>query len=316
MRVFLLLLIAVAAFAQNGIVVDGLLNGAQVSGQVPAAAINPGGCAAGYFPDGTYSNGVANCSQIQANQVHGLAASATTDATNAANISSGTLPAGRMPAFSGDITTIAGSVSVTATKLNGGAIPTSAALLGSNASGQLISQALSASMLPAWSRVAYLPAAGCNGTTAFSSFDLPASAAPAPTCYGTSYTFGTLDFDNAANETATFRFAIPTGLNSLDADLLWSAASASQAAKWTIQTVCIASGSDVLNPTFNTAQTIASSSTTANTLTDAAQTGITITGCSAGNEMILKVGRDVSDTSTATLSLRGVKLTAHITPQS
>ena len=69
--------------------------------------------------DGTITNAdISASAAIAASKISGLATSATTDTSNASNISSGTLPAARMPALTGDITTTAGAVATTLATVN------------------------------------------------------------------------------------------------------------------------------------------------------------------------------------------------------
>ena len=170
---------------------------------------------------------------------------------------------------------------------------------------------------PAFVRNLAVPSAGCSGATAGPAWNLPAANAPAANCHGTSYQFGSLDYDDAANETATFQFMLPTGWTGNIDFTAWAFVNAtSQSVKLTVATVCIAASSDILNPTFNAAQTITVTSPgTANQAFTFTQTAITTTGCAAGRLMVIKVGRDTTDTSTATFSVTESDLAIRVTPQ-
>ena len=219
--------------------------------------------------------------------------------------------------FTGD-TTGSGStpIALTTVKLNGVLLSGLVTGLLKNNTGTGAPSIAAAADLPSFSRSTYVAAAGCAQGIPSSGFDLPSTLFPIPNCYGTSYAFGALDYADSANTFGYVRFVYPTGTTSIDADLYYSVPATTQATKFTIATVCIGSGADELNPTFNTAQTLSSTSSgTSNTLTIVSQAALTMTGCTAGTtEMILKVGRDTTDTSTQTLSLRGLRLTAHVSP--
>ena len=165
-------------------------------------------------------------------------------------------------------------------------------------------------VISAVKRIEWKIPAVCNNATATAIWGLPTSNAPAPTCYGTSYRFGTLDYADAGNTTAVFSFPLPAGWTStIDINLSAFVNGTSQSVKATIATVCVPTSSDILNPTFNAAQTVTVTSPgTANQRFLFTQTSVTTTGCSAGNLMLFKIGRDVTDTSTLTYSIAGAEI--------
>lgn len=156
----------------------------------------------------------------------------------------------------------------------------------------------------------WLGASYCNNATASPMFDLPASSAPTANCLtGSNTQQGTLDYSDS-NLTAQTSFVLPgdwTG--NIDADLYWlmTTGGGSNAVKWTIATACSASAA-TYDTSFNSAQTITSNAGSNNNVVIATQTAITTTGCSAGNWLHIKIGRDSTDTQTGTARLIGLRL--------
>jgi hypothetical protein len=178
--------------------------------------------------------------------------------------------------------------------------------------------AMVVTQLAVFARYISRQAAGCNNAAASASLDLPTTNAPTPTCHGTTYTWGTLDFDHATAKKASFSFRLPLGwTGNIDVGLDWFTSAITNTNKWTIESACLVEGTtDATAPSFNTAQTITTTSNgTTNVLTRSAQAAITTTGCAAGNIIILRVGRDVTDTNTSTDSLRNIDVTLRVTPQ-
>lgn len=134
------------------------------------------------------------------------------------------------------------------------------------------------------------PAAICVSGVAGSGFNLPSANAPTPACInsGTSVV-GVLQFTAATTQSIQGHLELPADwTGAIDLELATSSSDSTHAASVAVQTVCVGSAA-YSNPTFNSAQTLSvtNAATSARTLTS--QTGLTTTGCSAGNELFYKI---------------------------
>ncbi len=159
----------------------------------------------------------------------------------------------------------------------------------------------------------WLPAAGCNGTVAGPIWDLPSASPAVAACItGTNTQKGVLDFADGSNLSAQITYKLPsTWTGAIDANIKWLSATITGDVVWQIATICVADA-ETDDPAFNTASTVIDTTKgTTNQTNDAAITGVTTTGCAAGELMHVKIFRDsahASDTMAGTARLIGVEL--------
>jgi hypothetical protein len=176
----------------------------------------------------------------------------------------------------------------------------------------------------------WLPAAGCNNTTAGTIWDLPTSTPAVAACVtGTNIQKGVLQYaDTSGGFSAQITQFLPvdwTTESTVDVNLIWTTSATSGNAKWTVQFICgdVAASmtDDAAFPAsgngFNTVTTAAPG--TANRLQTSTITGATLPTAGSGSCVtatrellhirVFRDGNDGSDTLSATANLVGAQLT-------
>lgn len=161
----------------------------------------------------------------------------------------------------------------------------------------------------------WFPAAGCDGVTAGSVWDLPTTNAAIPACVtGANVTQkGVLNFTDGSNLSAQTSYKLPsTWTGTVDATILWLSATTSGDVVWQLATICVADNESDDPAAFNTATLLTDTTKgTANRLNSVSVSTVTVTGCAAGELMHIEIRRDsghVSDTMAGTARLVGVEL--------
>ena len=165
----------------------------------------------------------------------------------------------------------------------------------------------------------WLPAAACQNVTASVLWDVFPTLPPVAACVtGTNTVKGVAEFaDGADTLSMQVTVMLPADFTgTLDATFKWYTSAITGSVVWQMATVCVGDA-ETDDPAFNTASVVidAAKGTTLQ-LNDATITGVTITGCAAGELMHVKVLRNpahASDDLAATANLIGVELTTRRT---
>lgn len=142
----------------------------------------------------------------------------------------------------------------------------------------------------------WLPFAGCNNATAAFMWDVPTSLAPTAACVtGSNTQKGTADWpDSDGDYNLQNSLLLPSfWTGTVDVRIRWYSTTATSGdVVWQVQTICVADG-ETDDPAWNTASTVVDTAKgTTSQMNDATITGLTITGCAAGEMMHVRVLRN------------------------
>ncbi len=158
-------------------------------------------------------------------------------------------------------------------------------------------------------------AAYCQNATAVTDWSLPATDPAVAACItGTNTQRGTLNFADGGNAlSAQQQLALPSDFTgSVDIAIVWQTTATTGDVVWQVATICVADA-ETGDPAFNAASTVTDTAKgVASQFNAASITGLTTTGCAAGETMFVKLSRDpahASDTLAATASVVSVELT-------
>jgi hypothetical protein len=153
----------------------------------------------------------------------------------------------------------------------------------------------------------FFTAAGCNNVTAGNGWQIGTANAPTPACQGTHTRKGVLQF--ARGNVAYVELELPVDWNfgvNVDLKIAFTTTDSTNGhfTAWSVQTGCNSlTGTSTDDPVLNAAQTV--SSTIGSTAVSGAEyltllTALNMTGCSAGNNLVLAITRNNSGADTNT----------------
>jgi len=178
----------------------------------------------------------------------------------------------------------------------------------------------------------YIPAAGCVVATPASNWDIYSVTDPTPTCItGTVIKKGVLTFNEAGttctSTTATTGCAFATiqlpsdfqSAGQIDAKILFTSTDVTNAHTiiWKLSTKCttpVSPGAGTIDDpaTLNAADTLTytcGASEVSASLRSVTKTSIAMTGCTGGDLLHIRIGRDIADTATTNVNFVGLELT-------